>query len=389
MYENLKKYSTERQYEILKTLSDTSGNVAEAAKLLQISKSLIYRTKQIVERKATVQGDNTDFNMNHPAPDGFKCNGTTTLYKGDEPILQWVKTTPDRERQEQFLRETLAVLTEDLPNYPPVDEPTNNASDLLTVYPIADVHLGMLAWDEESGDDYNLSLGETLLVNALNYLTDISPKSESALIVLLGDFIHYDGFDAVTPQHRHQLSSDSRFTKIIRTAIRATRTQITKALTVHKRVTVIIELGNHDPAFSTILTECLANVYEKEPRVYIDTTPQHYHYYKHGKCLIGTHHGDKVKMCNLPLIMATDKPVEWGESSFKYWYTGHLHQDITREYRGVKCETFRTLAPADNWASAAGYKSGRDAKAIVLHKDFGEISRLTIPIDLLNKQSSN
>ena len=46
-------------------------------------------------------------------------------------------------------------------------------------------------------------------------------------------------------------------------------------------------------------------------------------------------------------------------------------------------EQHRTLASKDAYASRGGYLSGRDSKVITYHKDYGEVGRSTININML------
>ena len=46
-----------------------------------------------------------------------------------------------------------------------------------------------------------------------------------------------------------------------------------------------------------------------------------------------------------------------------------------KEYRGCSVEIFRTLAPADAWTQASGYRSGRSLTMITVHKTKGERGR--------------
>ena len=86
-------------------------------------------------------------------------------------------------------------------------------------------------------------------------------------------------------------------------------------------------------------------------------------------------HGDKAKGRDLLGVMAADKAEDWGQTKFRYFYHGHLHESGKKEMPGLLIEWFRTLAPADAWAAGEGYRSGRDMCAIVFHKNFGEIER--------------
>ena len=105
-----------------------------------------------------------------------------------------------------------------------------------------------------------------------------------------------------------------------------------------------------------------------------------FQYFSFGKNFFGVHHGHTAKADKLPLVMATDRAKDWGETEFRMWYTGHIHHDSKKEYGGCTVESFRTLAAKDAYAHSGGWRSGQDSKAIVLHRDFGEVERHTINI---------
>jgi len=73
--------------------------------------------------------------------------------------------------------------------------------------------------------------------------------------------------------------------------------------------------------------------------------------------------------------MAVDRAEEWGKAEYRYIWTGHIHSDNVKDFRGVRWESFRILAPPDAWAASKGYRSMQDMKAIVLHREYGEVAR--------------
>lgn len=317
--------------------------------------------------------------------DGYNVKGRSTLYRPDgEVAMEWVKTTRDQERQDEMLREAVQGMVDTLPRLKPSKGPSNGACDLLACYNVSDHHFGMLSWHEETGEDYDLEIAEGLLIGAFDHLVKAAPPCGQALVTLLGDLLHYDSFVPATPQSGNILDADGRYPKMVRAAVRSTRYLIKAALTRHELVHVIVERGNHDPSSSIFMMEALSNIYENEPRVTIDTSPAKFHYYRFGACLIGIHHGDTVKMKDLPLLMAHDRAQDWGETDHRFWWTGHVHHDATHEYPGVKCESFRVLAAKDAWHSEKGYRSKRDMKAIVLHKKYGEVARHTFNPEMLS-----
>jgi hypothetical protein len=373
----LREYATERQWEILTVWAETDSQV-KAAEKLGVHKSLIHMAYAGVLKKAAAQGYAPDYDMTHIAPSGFSVRGVSTLYDGDGEVrAQWVKTNADKEAQESLFKVMCETLSEALPKAKPIKPPVASLDHLLAVYPVGDHHFGMYAWRDEAGDDYDLDIAENLLLSAVHSLSEAMPKASGALLVFLGDLAHYDSLEPVTPTNKNLLDSDGRFAKMIRVALRSVRLSITLALMKHETVRVIVQPGNHDLSTMVFMGECLAALYENEPRVSVDTSPAEHHYFAFGKNLIGVCHGHNAKLEQLPLIMASDRPQEWGASAYRYWYTGHIHKDRVLDVQGTRVESFRILPPKDAWA-ASKYRTSREMKAMVLHRDYGETARHTI-----------
>lgn len=382
----LYEYATERQGELLRAW-EQHGTAEKAAGAIGVSRQLFSKTLTRLKQKAAKQGYAPEYDYTRPVPDGYKLRGVSSYYGKDGELRgQWVKSQIDHERQAELLEAMVKGINDQLIRAPMVKAPVIDTpdKDLLVAYPVGDHHFGMLAWDKEAGEDYDLPIAETVLADATDYLMAAAPPAETGLIALLGDFFHYDNFEPVTPRSKNQLDADSRFPKMIRVGLRAVKYMIAAGLKKHKTVHVIVEIGNHDPSTAICLMEALHFHYGDDPRVTIDTSPKHFHYYRFGKTLIGTHHGDMVKMPQLPLIMAADRPGDWGDTTYRYWWTGHIHHSKVQaatgaqDYSGCSVESFRVLAAADAWAAHSGYRPIRDMKSIVIHQEFGEVSRNTV-----------
>ena len=372
----LREYATDRQWEKLQAL-EKYGSGAKAAEALGVVKSNINTARAAVIKRAAQHGYAPDNDMLFPTAPGFVVRGTSTLYdmQSGEARLQWVKTKLEDEQLYAAMQEAVAALCEDIKPLKKAKAPKVTNENLMSVYPVGDHHIGMLAWGEEADDDYDTKTAETLLMGAMDYLVESAPASEQGLIILLGDFLHYDSYESVTPQSKHQLDADSRYPRLVRAAMRAVRYAISRALDKHKTVRVIIVAGNHDPSSMVFLREAIYALYENELRVEIDRSLKLFHYHRFGKCLIGTHHGDKVKMDKLPLVMAADCAEDWGKTVHRTIYTGHIHNDNVKDFNGCKVESVRILAPADAYSYGAGYRTPRDMKRIDWHAEYGEVSR--------------
>lgn len=351
------------------------GSNAKAANALGLN----IRTVERRRARLAVKGWSPQHDMTRTVPDGFTVKGTSTLYREDGTIAaQWVKSTADAERRESMLREACAAMSADLPQIPPRKAKGSWETDLLTVYPIGDPHVGMYAWAEETGDDWDLAIAERVHCAAMDGLVQAAPPSEQAVLLNLGDALHYDSMAAVTPRSGHFLDADGRYAKMVSVAVKIIRQCIESALTKHRRVHVINLPGNHDETGALWLSVALAHVYENEPRVTVDTNPSVFSYYRFGKTLIGAHHGHSCKPDNLPGVMACDRAKDWGETEYRYWLTGHVHHEAKREYAGVTVESFGTLAAKDAYATNGGWRSGRSMQSLIFHKDHGEVARTRV-----------
>ncbi len=314
-------------------------------------------------------------------PDGVPSK-VSTLYNADGQVsAQWVQEKPEEKQKLTAWKEIIAELTEGIPAAPRIPSPKASVmgEDLLVGYPIGDHHLGMLAWGKETGgDSWDIKIAEDLLSKSTDYLVERTPPAQTALVAFLGDFMHYDSFEPKTPTAGNILDADGRFPKMVRAALRSMRRTIEGAAQKHKDVQVIIEIGNHDLSSTIFLQEAMRMLYADNPRITIDATPAHYHFFEFGKNLIGTHHGHGPKMAQLPGIMATDRPEEWGRATYRVWWTGHIHHTQIHEFPGATVESFRVLPPKDAWHHQRGYRSARELKAIVFSREFGEVSRLTV-----------
>lgn len=361
------------------------GSVAAAAEALGVTPMGLRGRLSELARRAARAGWAPGSDMTKAAPQGFAVKGVSSYYDGEGNLRgQWVKTKRDEEQKFELLVDALQTIAEPFKGAAdPVAVPQASENDLLCIYPMGDPHLGMFAWAAETGADFDLTIAERNLVTAVDQLVALAPPAREALIINLGDFFHSDNGSNRTARSGHALDVDTRWAKVLSVGIRAMRRCIDRALAHHEHVTVVCEIGNHDDHSAMMLALCLSNYYEREPRVTIDTSPAKFHWHRFGLNLIGITHGDTVKAQNLPGVMAVDRASDWGETKYRYWYTGHVHHESVKEYPGCVVETFRTLAPRDAWHAAAGYRSGQDMRMDVLHRTRGRINRHVVGIDML------
>lgn len=376
---------TDRQTEVLEAII-SCGNNRPAAIKLKCHHSVVDKTLTRLKRYAALQGASPEHDMVHTVPDGFKVKGVSTYYNKDgKPTGQWVKSNADDKRRYQIMLEALAALKEELPRYNPILRllTASTNADLISVYVITDFHLNMRSWHQETGADWDMDIAENLLTDWFQQAIRLSPASDHAVFAQLGDFMHSDGWAALTPASGHLLDVDTRFQKAIRVAIRVIRRIITSLLEKHNRVTILMADGNHDPASSAWLREWLAAVYDNEPRITVDTSADTYYCIEHGETSLFFHHGHRRTTSNVDDVFVAKFRQVFGRTKFSYAHIGHLHSNELKETNLMQVERHRTLAAPDAYAAKGGWVSGRDAKVIVYHRNYGEVSRLTISPDFV------
>lgn len=312
-------------------------------------------------------------------PDPKKIVKRSTLYDQEGRVTQqWISEKPEDGDRESLWRAFAQGLAGDMPRVTPQEQPAPTNGDLCACYIISDHHLGMYSWKQETGADYDIPIAERLLSDAVTRLVDAAPQCDTAVMAVLGDWLHYDSNEAVTPAHKNLLDADGRAQKMVEAGAKALRGAIQKIRAKHRKVVLIFEPGNHDP-FSTMFYRMMfAMFYENEPGVKVDTAPGHFHYFEFGVNLVGTHHGHLAKMDRLPPIMANDQSEAWGRTKHRTWWTGHVHHDQIKEFPGCTVESFGILAAPDAYAASHGYRAKRAMKSIILHREHGEVARHTV-----------
>ena len=379
--------TTARQIQILKAV-DEHGSQNAAAKALNIGQKQVWETIKLMKDRAALRGYAPEHDMTHTTPEGMHVHGVSTLYKSTGEVgIQWVKTSVDKQKQEAVARQVVDALKEDLPKYRPVKKPKfkKYAKELANLFVITDYHLGMLAWPEETGDGaWDLERAEQLLLDWFQTAINLSPDAEVAVFAQLGDFMHWDGFDPLTPASGNLLDADTRWQKLVRTSIRVQRQVIKMLLEAFPKVHVIQADANHDPASGAWMREWMASVYEDEPRITIDNSADSYYCYEHGDVSLFFHHGHKRKPENIDDVFAAKFREVFGRTKHSYAHMGHYHNDKVLETNLMMVEQHRTLAAADAYAAKGGWMSGRDAKVITYHERFGRVSQLVISPELVD-----
>jgi hypothetical protein len=300
----------------------------------------------------------------------------------------WIKTDgaslyfqmPKSQRQPEEIAERIKDALEDVKPIPTVRGPETADSDLLTLYPLPDVHLGMYAWNEETDEDYNTDIARDRVLSGIGQCLDSSPPSKEAIIVVMGDFLHADDQTNQTPQSKHQLDVDTRHFRNMDVGISTLAASIEAALKKHQKVSVVVQPGNHDQSAYLGILFALAERYRENPRVEVQRKPGEFFVREFGKCLIASHHGDKAKAERIVMYLADRWSEMWGRTKYRFLYTGHLHHHKAQDIGGVEWQQLRAITAKDAYATAHAYSARAEMQAITYHRERGEISRVKVAL---------
>lgn len=352
--------------------------ITRESKTTRVDKDGNESSSQSVTQKLDVQGD--DFAI----PPTHLIGKITYQVSGDGKVERsWPRVSPDDNLREAAMRAVVAAMASEIPRAEPVTPPAAVVADLLNQYTITDLHLGMLAWGEETGADWDLKIAENLILAWFGAAIRQSPEAATAVLAQLGDLLHHDAKASVTPAHGHVLDADSRLQKMIRVAIRVVRQIVRMLLEKHERVHIIMADANHDEAGGAWLREMFAAFYENEPRVTVDTSPNTYYAVEHGLTSLFYHHGHRKKIRQVDSVFAGKFREIYGRTKFAYGHTGHLHSDELIATNLMKVERHETLAAPDAYSANGGWLSGRSAKVITYSKRFGEVGRITLTPEMV------
>lgn len=330
--------------------------------------------------KAAKQGYSPEHDMVHTVPDGYSVKGTSTLYKDGQPVIQWVKSDADKQRQMEIVLEAIEKASDGIKPFDPIPKPTSTDEELCSLLVITDFHLGAYAWEAETGDDWDISIAKGVFLNAINEMISASPRSEVGILCQLGDFLHFDSLLQVTPSSGHILDADTRYSKLVELTLEVMTHAVDLMLKHFGRVVVIQAEGNHDMAGSVWLRKAIKREYAKEKRLEVIDNEFPYYAYLHGEIMLGFHHGHKVKLQQLHKLFASEPRFRsmWGQARQTYIHTGHFHHERVVEDGGAIAEQHPTLSARDAYAARGGWVSMRGAKIITYHKTDGEVHRTTV-----------
>lgn len=241
--------------------------------------------------------------------------------------------------------------------------------------PIMDLHLGKLAWKDETGHNYKLQIAKKLyrgvITDIITQVTTHNIPIEKIVFPLGQDFFHLDTPKGTTTAGT-QMDTDTRWQKMYANGVELAIWAI-ESLRMIAPVEIFYVAANHDEMMSYTLAHYVKAWFRNSKNVTVNISEQPQQYYKYGKCLVGFCHGeDEVKGKRIDTLMQADVPKMWGSTIFREWHMGHLHSEHAREVSGVIIRHISSITSSDSWHRKHGYRALRKAQAFIWDKEKGK-----------------
>lgn len=368
------KYSTDQ---IKKVMDECNGNQTKAAALLGIPRTTLqYRLScnQIVNNPIEYEAK-----LTNDADPSIK--GLSTYYdyiddKTGERKRGWIKTQKKLDEKASVFTRIAEQFKSDILRLPEIVLQTNKSAiqyNLVTEYILTDAHIGMRSWAKETGADWDINIAKETILRCFEELVSRTPNSQEAVFISLGDNMHYDSHEAVTPTNGHLLDVDSRYLKMTLSTRDIMRECIDMIAKKHHKVTVIVMEGNHDISSAEAMRIILNTAYESNHRIDVPLNVNVLHALKYGDVMLSYHHGHLVKPGNLPSAMFQEFPSMCGKTKFRFGASGHEHHYEEFDKDGFTWRKMSTIAARDAYASRHGYNATRSAIATTYDYKEGRI----------------
>lgn len=249
---------------------------------------------------------------------------------------------------------------------------------------IADLHLGKLCWNGNSGDHYDEKIAEERFFHILNDVIERTKghKLDKILFVFSNDFFHFDNLAKTTTGGTPQ-DTNLQYKQMYKLGC----TMLVKAIDLLLEIAPVETFyigSNHDKVTSYFAIENLGSWYRNEPNVTIDTDPKTRRYVEFGNSLIQFSHGHSEKK-RLGTTMQVEAREAWGRTLFHEVHAAHIHSEKTViEDNGVIIRNVSSPTGTDTWHYESGYVGAvKKAQSFLWDRENGLELIINTPVEIL------
>lgn len=285
----------------------------------------------------------------------------------------------DEARYEQFLEDMKRYA----PKYRTMKYKKLTDKHLQLIDP-ADVHVGKLAFARDGRIGYDIEravyLAETGVTTLLNRSQGF--PTEKFILPIGNDVLHVDSTANTTTKGTRQDVSGhwSQMVDAAATMYIRMLEEMVQVAPVH----VVYNNSNHDSHSGYQLAREIRAWMSKNKHITFTISQNDREYVKYGVNMIGLDHGDGAKTADVPLLMASEAPQLWGDTTRRYMIRHHLHHWQKREFLagkdfpGITVQHMRSVSLSDPWHAKSGYTGAPQAiDSFIFHPVYGQTDHMS------------
>ncbi len=369
---------SDNYYRLRQLISEGVTKVKEQSAQLGVSERQVLRLRS----KLKASGFDPENDRYHQNPETHPVSGYSTLVRMKDKedgstgkVLEWVKTNAKLSDQIDAAARAIDTLIREVTPVPEVKyKGRKQCTELFTVIPLGDPHIGLKVWESQTGEKWGIDSAKRVYSKILSRILTNSPDTDEVILVNTGDLFHADNIAGVTSRSGHRLDLDGHIGEWLDAGMVIMRMIVDACLDKYRIVHFVNVPGNHDDLLGRMMGGFIEQVYLHNPRVSVQKGDNPFQYVHRGNVLLGFAHGHTCRLSSLPGKMADDQYRLWGQTTYRHWITGHVHHNQWlqfKEHPGCSVETVGIVAPKDAYAHGGAYGAGRTLQAIIFDSAIG------------------
>lgn len=236
-----------------------------------------------------------------------------------------------------------------------------------------ELHLGKLAFEKDTGADYNHKIAQKRFYKILNevLIQQEIEKCDTCLICIGNDFFNSDTVNGTTTKGTPQ-SNDLTWRILFEMGLEMYIKFISTLRDKFNHIEIRLQSGNHDTMSSFYLYTALGCYFKNDKIISFSDNTKDIQVFEWGNNAIFFTHGDN----NFKLLVKS-VPAEfyetWGRTIYRELHVGHLHcEQVVDDSSGLVVRRVGSPTGTDNWHYSQRFIGATQKyQTFVWHKEYG------------------
>lgn len=367
----ISKLTDEQLLETIEAVNQT-GNNKEAAERLGINYRTISDRLRVARERGLYLSQGARNAMANAGLSGIEARGGWIHNYDDEGkktgTTRW--TAPEVETADFIDR--FREMLEGIKPAKPVPVPDVTQADSLVFVPDADVHVGLVVTEDETGHEpYNREIAKQRFMAGTSRCIMSLPPSHTCLIASMGDLTHANDPRNITPRSGHTLRVEGTHHDNLFLSAELLFYKVDLALTRHRNVEVEVIGGNHDPGTPGPILLALQQRYRNDERVKVNVSQNEWWHRNWGEAFMCGQHGHYRNAKAVCATIPAKFRRQWGEASQWHFFSAHYHSYKVSQEGSVLHHQLPAVCALDTHAAWSPYMGNSGMVALQFDKKTG------------------